>query len=192
MTLSTTLTSYSFFIVAVPVLVQWNYFRQIVLYAMSMGLGLSEIPADFTTISLGLIGFYTYVVAGFIADVSETFNDKYRRVFSGMAQGVDTLKQLFPGYAVSAYLLKTNTNLYYTQSKAFLFLQSILLVSVPFSSRYPALQKTHSIAYRCALAWTLVYSLFPRETMHLLWLISQVIQQQFSFNPRMYSDEYVV
>ncbi|KAI9495873.1 hypothetical protein BDB00DRAFT_812238 [Zychaea mexicana] len=192
MTLSTTLTSYAAFIVAVPLLVQWNYFRQIVLYAMSIGLGLYEIPADFATISLGLTALYTYVLAGFIADVSETLNEKYRRVFAGMAEGSEKLKQLFPGYAVSAYLLKANTNLYYTQSKAFLFLQSLLLVLVPFSASYPGLQKTHAIAYRCALAWTLVYSLFPRETMHMLWLISQVLQQQFSYHPRVYSEEYVV
>ena len=97
MSLSTTLTSYGIFTVAVPLLVQWNYFRQIVLYAMSMGLGLSEIPADFATISLALIAIYTFVVAGFIADVSESFSDKCRRSFSGMANGVDKLKQLFPG-----------------------------------------------------------------------------------------------
>ncbi|KAI7850803.1 hypothetical protein BDC45DRAFT_572492 [Circinella umbellata] len=192
MTLSTTLTSYAIFTVAVPLLVQWNYFRQIVLYAMSMGLGLSEIPADFATISLGLVAIYTFVIAGFIKDVSESFSDKYRRSFSGMADGVDKLKQLFPAYAISVYLLKENTNLYYTQSKAFLFLQSLLLVLVPLVWCYPSLKKTHSIAYRCALGWTLVYSLFPRETMHVLWLISQVIQQQFSFSPRVYSDEYIV
>ncbi|KAI8143909.1 hypothetical protein BJV82DRAFT_88677 [Fennellomyces sp. T-0311] len=191
MSLSMSLTSYAFFLAVVPVLVQWHYFRQTLLTALSVATGLHDVPADFVTIGLGLTAIYTFVIAGFIADVAETISEKYRRAFSGLSPGVDQLKQQFPGYAVSAYLLQSNTNLHYAQGKAFLFLQSILLVLVPFTQRYPQIQKANGIAYRCALGWTLVYSLFPRETMHFLWLVSQVIQQQFAYQPR-YSEDYVL
>ena len=76
-------------------------------------------------------------------------------------------------------------------SLRFLFLQTALLVLMPYTYRSVQLQKAHAIAYRCALGWTLVYSLFPRETMHFMWLMSVVIQQQFAYQPRN-SEEYIL
>lgn len=98
-------SSYLFFGIATPLVVNWSYFRNELVPRLSFELGLHQIPSDATVLSVGFIAFYAYVLLPAILDFAEPSSTyKSNAVITPpntwvvkLEQGVLALKQLFPG-----------------------------------------------------------------------------------------------
>ncbi|CDS08111.1 hypothetical protein LRAMOSA02060 [Lichtheimia ramosa] len=128
------------------------------------------IPADLGVVSLALASLYTFVVPELVVQTAALFHS---RVSERLKLGFHQLQQLFPAFAVSVYLILANTNIHTWHSRAFILIQTVLLVYLPFSFCWSNDTIT-LIAYRCVLAWSLIYSLFPHEVSNAFWYMTQL------------------
>ncbi|KAI9310088.1 hypothetical protein BX666DRAFT_2011926 [Dichotomocladium elegans] len=166
------LTAYLCFLVIIPLLVEWNTFRNAVNTITHQLLSQYTVPADLATISLAFACFYTFVLSDFIINIVATID---HRLSIRLRGGFHSLQQLFPAYGLSIYLIKSNTNVYAWHGRALVHIQSIVFLFLPF---FYNIDNSNNgimmIAYRSVLAWSLLYSIVPHETANLFWYMARL------------------
>ncbi|KAJ8657452.1 hypothetical protein O0I10_006754 [Lichtheimia ornata] len=128
------------------------------------------IPADLGVASLALACLYSFVIPELVVRTTALFHPTLSQ---RLKLGFHHLQQLFPAFAVSVYLIHANTNIHTWHSRAFILIQTVLFVYLPFSYCWSNDTIT-LIAYRCVLAWSLIYSLFPHEVSNAFWYMTQL------------------
>lgn len=226
MSARTTLVIYLFFIVATPLLAQWNYFRNTIVPRISYTFYLSQIPGDPSVVSVGFVTFYVHVFLGIVKHVFQSFermnNGRSLRNLARLERAHAELSELFPGSYTATWacfacsrsawsffcfsvccihiaMLGQHQSIRYTQNRVnkkrrkiaefaywmcnirFLAIETAWIIILPLTHFVDygggGARSVCLAAYRCALFWTLMYGIMPRETSYLIYQTDQVLQE---------------
>ncbi|KAI8341434.1 hypothetical protein BC941DRAFT_416860 [Chlamydoabsidia padenii] len=88
----------------------------------------------------------------------------------GLTRAHQQAVHYYPAFVTSTFLIWSNTNKFDSYSIAFVMLQVLFLLMLPFSYMCPRPLMNHinRIAYQCALLWTLAYAIYPRDVGYLM------------------------
>ncbi|KAI8086732.1 uncharacterized protein BX664DRAFT_336632 [Halteromyces radiatus] len=199
--------SYLVFLPLVPALAHCALFRHEFLPLVSHWFSLSKVPLDPLLLAVSLVSVYVYFFLNLVLDVVQsirtfclqceqdkttTSNSSRRtqestsscvsktcKISARVTRAYQQAVHYYPGFIASTLLVWANTNRFDTFSTAFVIIQVFFLLMLPLTYGCPDTMISHinRIGYQCALFWTLIYAMFPRDIGFLMDLAAYQIHQ---------------
>ncbi|ORX61324.1 hypothetical protein DM01DRAFT_1331935 [Hesseltinella vesiculosa] len=92
---------------------------------------------------------------------------------------------LFTPFAISSALLWGNTNRFDALTLSFVSIQTFVFLSIPVVAllNRPLFDSIMVVVYRCALFWSIVYAVSPRDVGYLIHYASHQLYQFLAPTP---------
>ncbi|CAO3645121.1 unnamed protein product [Cunninghamella blakesleeana] len=204
--------NYVFFFLLTPYLAQTHWLRQSLLPSVGNFLSISKVPIDELLFCVGFITLFVFVFLHMVIDLLrvakawglltdnttghtlEGFTiiaaTNSTRLTIRLENAQQYLSQLYPAFITSAVLLWANTNKFDSYSITFILIQGVFFTIMPFTyiCSHPIINHINRIAYQSALAWSIIYALFPRDAGFVIDIYVRELTQLFTPNP---TDAYV-